>query len=425
MDLGKNIRNYRTALGITQEELAKPNLNRSVISQIESGKIDPSLKTLKQIATSLGVKISDLIEEVEDIEVSQVILLNRSKNFIVKKKYLKAKETLELVSFTDLTPEHKGMYHKIYGILFYSMKNHEAAIQELVKALEYITPTNINDYIEVYSYLVFSYRYTGKFMESINGSVYGVFLLEKFNLSDHNILLYIKFTYNLAVCYCRINQFEDGLLMIEKVNKVSAEYDLYLYGGSLDMLEGIAHLYLGNYRKSIAVSTNALNHFEAKQDYANIVACLTNLAICYRKIDNFDKSIEYLQEAIKICNEHELNDYKNNATFEMALNLFNKQNFRMLLDYVEKDINKEDDFIQAKLKYILAKVYLEKKEFSKAIQELELAISFFKEKNPYWLSECYLLKGTILVDQGNLLNAITYFEDGHKILLKKTGEFLF
>ena len=62
-DLFKNIRNRRIAAGLTQGELADRvgYTDRSTISKIETGAIEPSLTKIKQIAEELGVSPSTLI----------------------------------------------------------------------------------------------------------------------------------------------------------------------------------------------------------------------------------------------------------------------------------------------------------------------------------------------------------------------------
>lgn len=61
--LGQRVKARRKQLGMTQGELAGRDLTKSAISQIECGKLVPSLKTLGLIATRLDVRISFLLGE--------------------------------------------------------------------------------------------------------------------------------------------------------------------------------------------------------------------------------------------------------------------------------------------------------------------------------------------------------------------------
>lgn len=64
MSLGTRIKGLRTERGIRQNELAqKAGLTPSLVSQIESDKLTPSLHTLGRLAGALGVPIGTLFEQ--------------------------------------------------------------------------------------------------------------------------------------------------------------------------------------------------------------------------------------------------------------------------------------------------------------------------------------------------------------------------
>ncbi len=59
--LGKNIKYYRAKLSLTQEDLAKlSGVYRSHLAGIESGNLNPAVKTIEKIAKALNVSVSDL-----------------------------------------------------------------------------------------------------------------------------------------------------------------------------------------------------------------------------------------------------------------------------------------------------------------------------------------------------------------------------
>ncbi len=62
--LGKNIKYYRTKLGLTQVELAElSRVYRSHLAGIETGSLNPSVKTVEKLAKALDVSVSDLFGE--------------------------------------------------------------------------------------------------------------------------------------------------------------------------------------------------------------------------------------------------------------------------------------------------------------------------------------------------------------------------
>lgn len=65
--LGFEIQRLRGAKGWSQEYLAEvANLHRTYISQLERGLKSPSVRVLYQITIALGVKMSALLEAVEE-----------------------------------------------------------------------------------------------------------------------------------------------------------------------------------------------------------------------------------------------------------------------------------------------------------------------------------------------------------------------
>lgn len=65
---GIAVRQLRTYQAISQEELAeKANLNRSYVSEIECGKVVPSIITMDKLAVALDTSLSDLILRYEKL----------------------------------------------------------------------------------------------------------------------------------------------------------------------------------------------------------------------------------------------------------------------------------------------------------------------------------------------------------------------
>lgn len=61
--VGENIRKIRKQRGLTQEELAGlARIDPKSIIQIENGKRNPTLKTLRRIALALNIKTSELLQ---------------------------------------------------------------------------------------------------------------------------------------------------------------------------------------------------------------------------------------------------------------------------------------------------------------------------------------------------------------------------
>jgi transcriptional regulator with XRE-family HTH domain len=60
--VGERIKKFRKAKGFTQDQFAeRTGLNRVHLYRLESGKQSMTLRTLKLIADTLGVRVRDLI----------------------------------------------------------------------------------------------------------------------------------------------------------------------------------------------------------------------------------------------------------------------------------------------------------------------------------------------------------------------------
>ena len=63
-NIGITIKSYRLKAGISQEELAeKCDISRNSVSLIETGKINPTIIRIIDIATVLGIDIDSLVKD--------------------------------------------------------------------------------------------------------------------------------------------------------------------------------------------------------------------------------------------------------------------------------------------------------------------------------------------------------------------------
>ena len=64
--LGQAVRHSREQIGLSQEEFAeKAGIHRTYVSSIELGKVNLGIEVANQLATALGKRLSELVEEAE------------------------------------------------------------------------------------------------------------------------------------------------------------------------------------------------------------------------------------------------------------------------------------------------------------------------------------------------------------------------
>ncbi len=67
MTIGKKIREERKKRNLKQQELAKKaDISNTYLSDIEVGRSNPSIKTLRKISKALGIDSSKFLDEEDD-----------------------------------------------------------------------------------------------------------------------------------------------------------------------------------------------------------------------------------------------------------------------------------------------------------------------------------------------------------------------
>jgi transcriptional regulator with XRE-family HTH domain len=75
--LGLAVKQRREQLGVTQEQLANDtDLHQRWISNVETGKRNPSYASLRRLAGGLGLSASELLARAEQIEASESAAIN-------------------------------------------------------------------------------------------------------------------------------------------------------------------------------------------------------------------------------------------------------------------------------------------------------------------------------------------------------------
>ncbi len=100
--VGENIKQLRTKIGFTQEELAlNSGLSQGYINQLESGKRRFTQKSLEMIANALSVSIGDLFEKNEKSNDVSVVVEEKVEKY---RKIRSSKK--EFFALLDALPEH-------------------------------------------------------------------------------------------------------------------------------------------------------------------------------------------------------------------------------------------------------------------------------------------------------------------------------
>lgn len=255
--LGQKIKQLRLKKGMKQGELAKGLVTPSMISQIEAGKANPSHKLLEQLAERLDTSVHYFLSDIQ-FKQEQSSSYRLAKNYMDHEDYQRASILLEELAsqdeffmnhpvFLDLAEcwtklgKHKkalDMYQTLYekGL---QQTNHELSVLSLNK-----------------QGVIFYNRQQFSIAEWYWEQAYSLAQRNK----DISVSLFAQVQLNLGTVYARLAQYP-----------TSQSYYLNAY----ELLRGT------NYMDQIAD------------------ACL-GLGLAYRAEGNYQKAIEYTQDAVTI-----------------------------------------------------------------------------------------------------------------------------
>ena len=114
MDFGEKIKQMRTLLNLTQEELAnRCELTKSYISQLENNKTSPSLATLEVILEVLGTNFSDFFSE----EKEPQIVFTKEEQFIKSLNTMIPSRGMEWTTYNILDEYEaaKKLFNELYS----------------------------------------------------------------------------------------------------------------------------------------------------------------------------------------------------------------------------------------------------------------------------------------------------------------------
>ena len=178
----------------------------------------------------------------------------------------------------------------------------------------------------------------------------------------------------------------------------------------------------GAYKEALDKNLRALNYFSEKGDLDNEVKCWKYMVLLYGYLGNRKKQLTYNEKCLQIAKslnqkEESIKILNNmgHAYFELGLH----DKAAMLFKQNLKEPNLTPDLKAVSLKN-LGKVYLAKKEYSKAKKLHAQTVAFVKNHNlPKYLIACDYLLGAIYFGEGKPQKSLVYFKRSVDTLYEK------
>jgi tetratricopeptide (TPR) repeat protein len=162
--VGKNIREVRTKLNMTQAQLAAPEFSISYISAIERGKIRPSLKALSVLARRLDVPLTFLLEgspegtaEARAVGYSPAdagpdqkidVDLLQASVLIQQGAYQEAEDVLVPIQPERITTDQVYRLYLLRGQIHFGVGEYQEAVVDLRSAISQGEALNDSEYTE-------------------------------------------------------------------------------------------------------------------------------------------------------------------------------------------------------------------------------------------------------------------------------------
>ncbi len=123
MTVGENLKRIRKEKKLTQKqlgELCKPKISESTIRKYELGILNPKIETIRKIADALGVYISDLVDDWENIPQEEI--LSNLNEDILYKNSKQLLDKLQSMEKADGTLDEKLLEKELDSIIEITQK---------------------------------------------------------------------------------------------------------------------------------------------------------------------------------------------------------------------------------------------------------------------------------------------------------------
>ncbi|WP_335871257.1 helix-turn-helix transcriptional regulator [Bacillus sp. 2205SS5-2] len=370
------LKELRKEAGLTQSDLAEGIVNRSYISQIEKGKVQPSYKLLQAICEKLNCTINDLIAESElegitNLEVDRE--LNSVEEYLEKNEYLLAEEKLKHINpeSHELNNYQLGVFNFCYGEVVHQLYNIAEAENYLRKSIEHFSHKNyLKEKLKSQNHLAELLIKQNRILESFDilDQSYDEVVFNKITGIEKISLLI-----NLGIVHGRLGEYYSAIRFLKEANDLNKSTGMFYKSGIIHMVLGLCNRRINKINDAKVTYEKAIGFLKSAEDFINLAGTYINLGILLRHTGNFNKSETYLFLAKEVYTD--LNDSTglDNAIYEICTTKTSKGEYHeaeeMALNYL-KQVPKNSP--------IISKLYLTLGLGKKKQKLYEDAITYFK-----------------------------------------------
>lgn len=371
------LKELRKKAGLTQSDLAEGIVNRSYISQIEKGKVQPSYKLLLAICERLDCNINELIAESElegivNLEFDRE--LKSAEEYLEKNEYLLAEEKLKHINpeSHDLNYYQLGVFSFCYGEILHQLYNNIAKAEDyLRKSIEYFSYKN---------YLKEKLKSQNRLAELL---IKQNRILDSFDVLDQSYdevvfnkitgLEKISLLINLGIVHGRLGEYYSAIRFLKEANELNKSTGMFYKSGIIHMVLGLCNRRINKINDAKVSYEKAIDFLKCAEDFINLAGTYINLGILLRHTENLNKSEKYLFLAKEVYTDIKDSEGLDNAIYEICTTKTSKGEYneaeKMALNYLNQ---------VPKNSAIISKLYLTLGQVKKQQKLYEDAIAYFK-----------------------------------------------
>lgn len=356
--MGEKIKKLRTELGMTQSELAEPEMTKGMLSHIEKGYANPSMKNLQYIAQKLNRPIAYFLQDEQisekiykreiNLPLDEILIELKNIDICIKdKKYLIAKEKLITILNSYEFEENDKVFADIsyrLGYCYILLKEFDEGEEHIKKCCNayvknqlYVDAARSN--IKLLNKYLFTFQFN-KCSEIIDRS-YDLYKKS----SNRDAFFEIEMLINQPGIYYVQGDFIKAINICEKVISLSEETNVFYLIDDAYRIMAIIYLFEGDYEKFLINADKARKYVEVTNNKFGLIKTLHNYAKYENIIGNPSKALEHLkllESNIKEKNfyyylEHGKAQYllgNYNDAIEDFNNIDYRVNINYLFDYV-------------------------------------------------------------------------------------------
>jgi transcriptional regulator with XRE-family HTH domain len=208
--IGMRIRALRQEAGWTQQELGAPEFSKAYISQIESGRITPSLATLSVIASKLGTSLEALIPQGDQGHREQDLerLWRAAERLQEHGEHATAVDLVEQaarLSAASQDPKLRGEGHLRYAIALWESGHATQALDECEESIEAFGGAGDTQLLgRAYNVAGLIYRDLGEWAASRR------YFLRALRLFPRRVVWHSRVLLNLSMLLARAGSFKEA-----------------------------------------------------------------------------------------------------------------------------------------------------------------------------------------------------------------------